>query len=254
MTESNLRKYINKRRSAPEGTKIYQPVILTDNKGLIEKYAADTTEKQLVWLSKGGAKTKDSARYIKRTISRQIINHGDMWLYVWLGTCDLSSRNKGKYFSANEEEEIDKTVKEYKDIIATVKRFPGSKITFLETPVYSIKKYNTTLGHKDPSVFNDQDEKIKNLVFKLNGRVREINSELGTLSPQFSCDLSASRRVRCGKKRKPKTIKYYNYDLYYDGMHPGQTLGKTWMKKIAEQAKKDCWRVDKRKVEKKQRK
>ena len=242
MTDNKLNKYNNKQKSPPKGTRQHQPLILTDSKGFIKKYATNKSEKELEWLSKGGAKTDDSARYLKRTIARQIINYGNIWLYVWLGTCDLTSKNKDKYISINDEEVIDKLVNEYKGIIATVKKYPGSKVSFLEIPIYSIQKYNKEQGHKDPSVFSEQDETLKELVYKLNGKIRQINKDLGTHSPELSSDLSKTRKYRCGKSRKLKTKKYYNFNLYYDGLHPNLTLGKAWLKKISEQAKRDCWR------------
>jgi hypothetical protein len=46
-------------------------------------------EKQIVWLPKSGAKIEDSTQWLKSNISKKIINYGDIWLYVWMGTCNL---------------------------------------------------------------------------------------------------------------------------------------------------------------------
>jgi hypothetical protein len=51
-----------------------------------------------VRLPKSGAKIEDSTQWLKSNISKKIINHGDIWLYVWMGTCNLTSKNK-KYIS-----------------------------------------------------------------------------------------------------------------------------------------------------------
>ena len=111
----------------------------------------------------------------------------------------------------------------------------------METPVYSIKNWNESKGHKDPNVFVEQDENLSTQIYTLNGKVREINNSLGTHSPDFSSDLRANDKYRCGKDRKLKTKQYYNFKLYSDGIHPDSLLSKTWLRKISEQAKRDFW-------------
>jgi len=243
MTENKLRKFISKPREPPSGKRTHQPIILTDSKGnYLKKYACHDVEKQIVWLPKSGAKIEDSTQWLKSNISKKIINYGDIWLYVWMGTCNLTSKNK-KYISLKSEndEEVDKIISKCNEIIKIINRYPGTKVTFLETPVYSIKNWNESKGHKDPNVFVEQDENLSKQIYTLNGKVREINNSLGTHSPDFSSDLRANDKYRCGKDRKLKTKKYYNFKLYSDGIHPDSLLSKTWLRKISEQAKRDCW-------------
>ena len=77
------------------------------------------------------------------------------------GTCNLTSKNK-KYISLKSEndEEVDKIISKYNEIIKVINRYPGTKVTFMETPVYSIKNWNESKGHKDPNVFVEQDENL----------------------------------------------------------------------------------------------
>jgi hypothetical protein len=159
-----------------------------------------------------------------------------------MGTCNLTSKNK-KYISLKSEndEEVDKIISKYNEIIKIINRYPGTKVTFLETPVYSIKNWNESKGHKDPNVCVEQDENLSKQIYTLNGKVREINNSLGTHSPDFSSDLRANDKYRYGKDRKLKTKKYYNFKLYSDGILPDTLLSKTWLRKISEQAKRDCW-------------
>ena len=91
MTENKLRKFISKPREPPSGKRTHQPIILTDSKGnYLKKYACHDVEKQIVWLPKSGAKIEDSTQWLKSNISKKIINYGDIWLYVWMGTCNLT--------------------------------------------------------------------------------------------------------------------------------------------------------------------
>lgn len=84
-------------------------------------------------------------------------------------------------------------------------KYPGSKVTFLETPVYSIKSWNQYQYHKDPSIFEQQDQKLQQQIYTLNNKVREINNTLGTHSPEFTSDLSKTDTYRSGTKGQLKS-------------------------------------------------
>ena len=241
MTENKLRKFLDKPRDPPTGTKTHQPILLTDSKGNhLKNFAIHAAETDILWWSKGGAKTADSAAWLKRNISWKTSNYENIWLYVWLGTCDLTSKNK-QYISLTQNYSVENITQKYEEIIRTVNKNPGSRITILETPIYSIKKWNESKGHKNPDQFDEQDKILADRIFELNGKVREINKNLHTHSPEFSSDAKTSDKYRSGKDRKLKTKKYYNFKLFKDGVHPDTLLAKTWLKKIAEQTKRDCW-------------
>ena len=91
-------------------------------------------------ISQSGLKAEESKQWLKRNIARKIIEHGDIWLCIWIGTCNITSKNK-TYIAlrsqTNEEIEYIKTI--FREIIEIIKKYPGSKLTFLETPIYSIK-------------------------------------------------------------------------------------------------------------------
>ena len=141
---------------------------------------------------------------------------------------------------SEDDEEVDKIIYKYNEIIKITNRYQGTKVTFMETPVYSIKNWNESKGYKDHNVLVEQDENLSKQIYTLNGKVREINNNLGTHSPVFSSDLRANDKYQCEKDWKLKTNKYYNFKLYSDGIHPDSLLSKTWLRKISEQAKRDC--------------
>ena len=74
----------------------------------------------------------------------------------------------------------------------------------------------------------------------LNGKIREISKRIGSHSPKFSSDTSNNTKYYCRKDRKLKSTKTYDFGLYNDGIHPGD-LPNSWLKKISEQSKRDCW-------------
>jgi hypothetical protein len=78
---------ISKPREPPSGKRTHQPIILTGSKGnYLKTYACHDVEEQIVWLPKSGAKIEDTTQWLKSNISKKIINYGDIWLYVWMGT------------------------------------------------------------------------------------------------------------------------------------------------------------------------
>jgi hypothetical protein len=130
MSENKLRMF-NKQTPPLTGKKRLQPIVLSDSKGrYIEKFYRDFTEKQLIIISQSGLKAEESKQWLKRNIlvDRKIIEHGDIWLYIWIGTCNLTSKSK-KYIAlrsqANEEIEYIKTI--FKEIIEIIETIPRIK-------------------------------------------------------------------------------------------------------------------------------
>jgi hypothetical protein len=120
-------------------------------------------------------------------------------------------------------------------------KYPGSKVTILEIPLYSIKTWNQKKGHKDPTVFEEQDTKLEEQILKLNEKIRTISASLGNHSPSFTSDIYKTSKVKSGSERTSKLRKFYNFNLLADGIHPGKLVAKVWLKKISDQSKKDCW-------------
>ena len=219
------------------------PLVLSDSKGnWLQKHVRYDAEKDLLWAAKGGASVQDRLEWLKTNLAEEKESHGDIWLYVWLGTCNLTSKNK-RYITLKSEDdrEVNNILAKYEEIVDVVHQYPGCKVTIMETPVYSIQEWNKKKGHKDPSVFEEKDEILSSQISILNSRVREINNSLGTNSPDFTSDLKTNVKNRCGLDRKLKTSDYYSFHLYCDGIHPDGLLAKTWLRKISEQARLDCW-------------
>ena len=93
---------------------------MSNRKGrYIEKFYKDTTEKQLIIISQSGLKAEESKKCLKGNIARKIIEHGDIWLNIWIGTCNLTSKNKKyKEIQTNEDIEYIKTI--FKEIIEII--------------------------------------------------------------------------------------------------------------------------------------
>ena len=78
--------------------------------------------------------------WLKRNIDRNLQNLGDIALYVWLGTCNLTSKDKSRFISLSTQnneiiDHIIRTLLEFKSFLAD---YTQVKLTFLEVPIYSM--------------------------------------------------------------------------------------------------------------------
>ena len=245
MTENKLIKFNNKPREDIKGTKILTPVVLSDSKGnWLKQQISHPPESELKWWCKCSSKSGDSLRWLRRNIKNKIQHLGNISLYVWLGTCDLTTKNN-KYISLTSfnDKIIDSVVDNFKEIIELFREYPQSKVTILKLPIYSIQTWNQKHRHKDPTKFSEQDEFLSNQVYKINSEIRKLNKELNSHSPEFSSDLNCSSNYKKGDNRTTARRKYYNFELYADGVHPKQNLASAWLKKISVQAIRDCWKI-----------
>lgn len=244
MSTNKLVNFLNKPRPSKGPRQTHMPVVLTDSKGVwLKNRAVDPEDTNIVWWAKSSAKTKDRKDWLESNIEEQVRTSGDIWLYVWLGTCDLTSKGK-KYISLTSitgDDTVDLIVQTYKEIRTIVNKYPGCKITFLEIPLYSITENNKRKQQKDPSTFADQDIELQRQIRKLNEYIRSLNTETNCHSPIFNTDLIITSLVKQGKKRTPVKHSKINFKLLADGIHPDVLLARTWLKKISEQSKRDCW-------------
>ena len=189
------------------------PVIISDSKGLCLKgQSIDQASRQIKWWCASGAKTQDRLKWFQSSIAENIKSLGNLSIYVWLGTCNLTTRGKSGFISltSQNEDTVQFILDKYQDFINIIGQYPESTIK-----VYPITKYNK------------------------NECIRYLNETLNSRSPNFSIQLQ-SRRPRSRSKNKP-TEKYFNYNLYSDGIHPQPLLAKTWIKELVEQIQKNCW-------------
>ena len=127
-------------------------------------------------MGKSSQTCRDGYKWLKSNLRQKPKKLGSIWIYVRLGTCDLTSKNK-KYIAltAEDDQAVANAYEYLLKIAALVKDYPSCKITILEIPVYSIKDWNQRKGHKNPDEFIEQDKKLETQVYNLNGKIRQIN-------------------------------------------------------------------------------
>ena len=233
MSNNKLSKYLYKSCTELKGNKTYISVVLIDSKGKwVERKILQPTEKEVIWWAKSGRTCKEGYKWLKSNIRHKTKKLGN--ICVWLGTCDLTSKNK-KYIAltAEDDQAVENAYEYLLKIAALVKDYPSCRITILEIPIYSIKEWNQRKGHKNLDEFTEQDKKLETQEYNPNGKIRQINDTNQTYSPNFSTDLVKNSKTAKGKKKekflKRKTNSFW---LYVDGIHPGLLLARTWLKRL----------------------
>ena len=77
-------------------------------------------------------------------MTENIKSLGNLSIYVWLGTCNLTTRGKSGFIrlTSQNENTVQFILDKYQDFINIISQYPESTITLLEVSVYSITKYN----------------------------------------------------------------------------------------------------------------
>ncbi|CAG2206309.1 unnamed protein product [Mytilus edulis] len=124
MSLNRLTKFQAKYRLPYGNVKTHTPVVLTDSKGRwLQGKETHQSEREIIWWSKSSEKVQKRVQYLENIIAGKVKTLGNIWLYVWLGTCDLTSK-QGKYISLTSQtgdETIDHIIEYFNQIINIIK-------------------------------------------------------------------------------------------------------------------------------------
>ena len=143
MTEQKLLKFLSRPASPPPFDPIhYTHIQLSDSKGryLKEFLVNSVVENRVQFWYKCFSTTRQTFDWFRDNIDRKIQRPGPLWIYIWVGTCDLTTKN-GNYVHITSESDNSSVsyITEYYQLFADlINSRPNCKYTFLETPVYSI--------------------------------------------------------------------------------------------------------------------
>lgn len=226
-----LTKFGNKLIEGPKGKGTIRPVVLADSKGVrLQQQFIHKEQRNIIWWCKRGRKIQEALDWLKANLETEIQLIGDIWLYIWVGTCNLTAFDRSTRYiclsSSKSQDTVAQITTTYKDIMQLFAKYLNCKLTFLETPFYSIVNWNTKQKHKAPSKLLEQDHLLQKQVLLLNKKVKTINTFLGTHSPDFSHDLYRTSNCKTSNHKGKKQRKYFNVALYQDGIHPDPALAK----------------------------
>ena len=172
-------------------------------------------EQNILWWCESSRKTSKGVNWLKENLPRKIRLLGNIHLYVWLATCDLASKTKGGAVILNPIDQRQDILEQYQTIINLVKEYPNSKVTLLETPLYSIARYNQFKGFKSssrqgekskPAFDHDQDKELQSRILNLNSQIKILNRGLGRIAPAFNQDVHKSTKRRTQRRQGPPTM------------------------------------------------
>ena len=251
MSKYRIRKY-NKRPNDFIGPLRYKPILISDSKGNRLKEHAhiiEDTGYSLEFVCKGGARFLDQYFWLVHNLRRRVATHHYVFLYVWLGTCDLTCKDNTVYTDPQNRRRrrsviklrhesdiaavtyIQTQIQKYLDLVSF---FPSVKIVFLKVPYYSIQKYNNYLGNNNCSEFKEQDLALTQIIDLVNDHIQQVNQSFGLASVNFKKDLEF--RKNSALSRKPSL----DFASYPDGLHPDKELAYCWLKKIVTQIFYNC--------------
>lgn len=250
MSDRRLQKNIDKPDHVYKQSCKVKPVIVSDSKGRYLQNCVNhdkVPEKDIIWCFKSGATTFDRYLWIKQNIDNLIKKYGDLSVYIWTGTCDLTTREtvsvglgkrrrlvKSKYVQLKSSDAFSQLQRH----LLMIKRYlegKNVKLTFLHVPFYSIEMWNTLKKHPTPRSFKADDQKLSRTVSAINEFIDKLNKDMHTFSPKLNEDM---RRTRKSKNKKPRYS--LRLTMLSDGVHPKKTLAKSWLKSVCRKIKRDC--------------
>jgi hypothetical protein len=207
MSEKKIRDYLQTQRSPTLGSRALKPVILSDSKGnYLKDQVLHPEDRQIVWWNKRGTNIKNSLHWLEKNIKSKINELGNIHLYIWLGTCDLTTKDKdGTISLATQHSETSKNVlEELKKFKLLLQPYPNSKITFTEIPHYSITKWNGRVKKSPTEDRINQDQELHQQIVDLNTQIQDLNSSPNVRSPLLNLHLKASKQVKRAKNKPRK--------------------------------------------------
>ena len=133
MSNSKLVTFLNNTKEPLTTEKNLTLVIFADSKGnCMQNHVrrSHPVEREIIFWCKGGDKIKDRFNWLKSVLQQKVAELGAIWIYVWLGTCDLTSYNK-KYISISSysDEKITVLSYYYNKIINLVQQYENCKLS-----------------------------------------------------------------------------------------------------------------------------
>lgn len=244
MSLSKLTKYLNKPDDPLTGHRTLTPVLFTDSKGdYLKRYIRPGITSQIRFWTQKGRTTENGLDWLRNNWEQKVGHLDNIAIYVWLGTCDLTTYNrKTRHIEliTNIDEGITKCLQNLQQIADIIKPYPACKIIFLEIPPFSIYTWNCRQNHPNPNQFKNKDCILATGIETINQGIAELNLKLQVKAPPLVQDISHNQ-LKNTKNRHHRKSDKYNFQLFTDGIHPSPTLAKVWIKKIGKLAQDNCY-------------
>ena len=197
MSDRRLKEQALRLRPDPIITPTRTLVLLSDSKGFtLKEQIKINPESYIEFWCKKGATAEDRLDYLQENLSHSLIRLNQITLFVWIGTCNLTTKSDGfiELASTNRNSAFE-LINILKQIYHFVHTFgPSVKLVFLHLPLYSINHCNKSHNHPDPDKFSDQDFVLHQHINIVNDYINDINRLLQVYAPRLSAYLLKSKR------------------------------------------------------------
>ncbi|CAG2190723.1 unnamed protein product [Mytilus edulis] len=236
-----LEKYIADQPQFPPGFQHKTAILVSDSKGYTLRNNCLQKEFPLETWCKSGATTEVLVNLIKTRIAKAIKRHHHIIIYLWSGTCDLTTK-EGKYIKLkfHNNRAIKIIEDQYKRAISIIDSYQHAEIKFIDCPLISISNWNKSKGHKRPETYKVEDFLATKQIQELNGKIYELNRRLNKTSVKISKYFFRGRKRRKGQTRKSVNLSINNKD----GIHPGRLLSLAITKNILLDTYTECFNID----------
>lgn len=226
------------------------PIILSDSKGLrLEQHVDIGFQRDIIWWCKPGATCEDRVNFLKNHLEKELQRHPKIVLYVWIGNCNLTTKDRADRFihltSTTNNSAVKTVTDNLRNIYNYTSQFDNVDVVFLEIPPYSILYWNSEhqrqpFSSYEVEQFKKFDRKLEDQIEEVNRFIRDTNRITKKRSPRFSLDLVNCKR---GRDKKGVLVSRYSYNfcaLYQDGIHPCPVLAKYWFLQLCKLIATDC--------------
>ena len=231
MSLSKLEKYLDRPLKASTVQTKYA-ILLSSSKGNYVKPHSDILNYvglDVEFACKAGGTFTSQFYWLKRNLPDRVSRYQSVVVFVWLGTCDLTFK-KEKYIKLRHEtheEAVGAMTSSIQNFISFSAHFPSVQLYFIEIPPYSIVEWNKYKGHPTPLDYKAQDILLDHRIILVNEFIRQVNEVRGFSSPRFRLNVTRYRKAQGGSQRRSIT-----FNLFKDGIHPGEILARCWMKNL----------------------
>lgn len=238
-----VRNQIDKLRLDPLIQPFRTPILLSDSKGLnLRNQVRVNPESFIEFWCQTGATAENRLQYLRDNLATKLQAVPNIALYVWVGTCNLTSRN-GDFIqlTARDNSATSRLISTLRDIYHFVRTFDNNqiKLVFLRIPIYSISEYNVYNGYSgDIAELKYDDRLLAQQIEQVNFFIEDTNRLLHAYSPKFSQDLQKSRS---SLRRGRRTTYSWDFTLLRDGLHPTNDLAKLWLIRLTHLVHNDCY-------------
>lgn len=237
---NKLRKYIAKQPQLPNGFQYKTAILVSDSKGYTLRNNCQDYNFPLELWGKSGATTRELVNIIEERIHKAIQRHHQIIIYLWSGTCDLTTK-KGKYIKLKHHNNtsVKAIIKQYERAISIVNRYDNAEIKLIDCPILSISQWNKHKGHSLSKTYKVEDFLVTKQIQELNLGIYKLNDRLHKTSIKVSKYYYRGRKRKGGQTRKSVNISINKKD----GIHPGKLLSLVITKQILLDTYVECYNI-----------